>query len=701
MRAPVPASIISTPAIPASDIAVHARRRARPPGRARLGLAAVFALLALMLFATLREAEAQSRSFSFGGMGRSSGFGNRAPAMGRSPSMGSPAPAMVNRGMRPQMNRMVAPGMQAGRTGASRMAGPGMQAGRTGAARMATGGRVSRVGRLPATRVTRPTRPTKVGTRYPDRRPGKQAATGGGGCGPRAASSGGCKPPGTDNPPNRPPEGGNPGHYRAGSYGGGHYRAGSYGGGHQRAGSLGHRRFGSYGGIPPFSPPVPPPIVVADPPPPSAPPPGAGSPPPRGPQSARTAWGYGPPPAGEQRYVPDQVICVLRDDLSEQQINQFLARNRMARTPGGDLRMGLVGARVFRFRITDGRSVPAVIAALQNDPWGVSVQPNYLYALSQMTIPHPSQAAPRYRTATGGTRTAPGAYQSMQYVVAKLQLARAHAVSKGERVLIAVVDSGVDTQHPELSAGIVEDINVTDDRDQTPHMHGTAMTGAIISQAQLLGIAPAARVIAIRAFAPRSKTGASGTSFHIAAAIDRAVQEGARIVNLSLAGPHDPYVQKAIEEAYARGVILVAAAGNNGPGAPAAYPAAYPQVIAVTATDANDQPYARANRGRYVAVSAPGVDVLVAAPGGAYGTTTGTSVAAAHITGVIALMLARNPMLDPVAVRELLLKIARDLGPDGPDEQFGSGLADAYAAIMAAGPPQPSMPVAGGAPATQ
>jgi subtilisin family serine protease len=393
--------------------------------------------------------------------------------------------------------------------------------------------------------------------------------------------------------------------------------------------------------------------------------------------------------------VPDQVICVLRDDLTEQQIDQFLARNRMVRTPGGDLRMGLVGARVFRFRIADGRSVPAVIATLQNDPWGVSVQPNYLYQLSQMTIPQP-QATPRYRTASGGTRPAPGSYQSMQYVVGKLQLARAHAISRGERVLIAVVDSGVDTQHPELAGGIVEDINVTDDRDATPHMHGTAMTGAIISRAQLLGVAPQASVITIRAFAPRSKTGASGTSFHIAAAIDRAVQEGARIINLSLAGPHDPYVQKSVEEAYARGVILVAAAGNNGPNAPAAYPAAYPQVIAVTATDSSDQPYNRANRGRYVAVSAPGVDVLVPAPGGAYGTTTGTSVAAAHITGIIALMLSRNPMLDPVAVRELLLRIARDLGPQGPDEQFGSGIADAYEAIMAAGPPQPSVPVAGG-----
>ena len=128
--------------------------------------------------------------------------------------------------------------------------------------------------------------------------------------------------------------------------------------------------------------------------------------------------------------------------------------------------------------------------------------------------------------------------------------------------------------------------------------------------------------------------------------------------------------------------MLVAAAGNDGPQAPEAYPAAYPEVIAVTATDVDDKSLAVANRGSYVAVAAPGVDIFVAAPNGGYDYSTGTSVAAAHVSGLAALLIERNPGLTPDAIRAILVRTARDLGPPGRDDEFGAGLVNAYEALL-------------------
>jgi subtilisin family serine protease len=150
---------------------------------------------------------------------------------------------------------------------------------------------------------------------------------------------------------------------------------------------------------------------------------------------------------------------------------------------------------------------------------------------------------------------------------------------------------------------------------------------------------------------------------------------------MSFGGPEDPLLLKSVQAAHAHGVIMVAAAGNEGPRAAPDYPAAYPEVIAVTATDDRDQIYQDANHGNYIAVAAPGVDVLVPAPNGGYGMTTGTSVAAAHVSGVAALLVARNRTIKADAVRQILLRSAHAIGPLR-DDTYGAGIADAYQAIM-------------------
>ena len=109
--------------------------------------------------------------------------------------------------------------------------------------------------------------------------------------------------------------------------------------------------------------------------------------------------------------------------------------------------------------------------------------------------------------------------------------------------------------------------------------------------------------------------------------------------------------------------MLIAAAGNAGPNSPPLFPAADPNVIAVTATNADDALFRGANRGNYIAVAAPGVEIYAPAPDGTYQFTTGTSVAAAEVSGVAALLIERNPSLTPAEVRKILMDTAKDLDP--------------------------------------
>jgi len=214
------------------------------------------------------------------------------------------------------------------------------------------------------------------------------------------------------------------------------------------------------------------------------------------------------------------------------------------------------------------------------------------------------------------------------------------------------------------------------------------MAGAIVSHQKLLGVAPGARIVAVRAFSTRA-TNPESTTYNILRSLDWAVDNNVRIVNMSFAGPRDPSLERALKAAFDKGVILVAAMGNAGPRAPALYPAADPHVIAVTATDIDDRLFPGANRGTHVAIAAPGVDILVPAPAGEYQVTTVTSVATAHISGVIALMLERNAKLTPADVRKILAASAKRLGPSN---MFGAGLVDPVLAIGMATPRSAAAP---------
>ncbi len=378
----------------------------------------------------------------------------------------------------------------------------------------------------------------------------------------------------------------------------------------------------------------------------------------------------GVPPAGEQRYVPDEVLIQLASsNTSEAAADALVQRMGLSRIESYTSN----GITMFRSRIPDGRSVTTVIRSLEAA--GFIALPNYLYTqLQQRSSPEGQQAA--VTSATGG--------ELEQYALAKLRLPQAHALAKGEKILIAVIDSGVDTTHPEL-AGMVEDSFDALKSDEKAHTHGTAIAGAIVARSKLMGTAPEARILAARAFSAE-KTSVEATTYSIRQSLDWAMERGARIINMSFTGPRDPSLEEKMGQARQKGIVLIAAAGNGGPSAPKAYPAAYPNVIAVTATDAEDKLFKGANRGGYIAVAAPGVDLLLPAPEVGYQVTTGTSFAAAEVSGIVALMLERKPDLTPDGVRKALTATARDLGPTGVDIQFGAGLVDAYQAIRSLDP---------------
>jgi hypothetical protein len=382
-----------------------------------------------------------------------------------------------------------------------------------------------------------------------------------------------------------------------------------------------------------------------------------------GPQALRRS-GTGVPPPNERRYVPDEVVTERAGSASNQLTAAMMRKYRINPVQSVGFQLG-GGTTLTRWRIADRRSVPVVVRALETD--GIVAQPNYLFALQDQTAtpPAPSEGDPA------------------QYILEKMHLPQAHELAKGSKVLVAVIDSGVDVTHPDLAGDIAGTFDALG-TGLKPHAHGTAIAGAIAAHGRLMGAAPAAQILAVRAF---SGEGADdGTTFAIMSGLDWAVSHGARVVNMSFAGPQDPGIARSLAAVHDKGVILVAAAGNKGAKSPPLYPAADPNVIAVTATDAGDQLPLFANRGRYVAVAAPGVDLMLLAPNGSLQFSSGTSFSAAYVTGTVALMLERKPELGPDALRQALTGTAHHLADKATDGQAGAGLVDAYQAVLSLAP---------------
>ncbi|WP_248293806.1 S8 family serine peptidase [Actinoplanes sp. TBRC 11911] len=287
--------------------------------------------------------------------------------------------------------------------------------------------------------------------------------------------------------------------------------------------------------------------------------------------------------------------------------------------------------------------------------------------------------------------------RAQQWDLARMSAPQAWTRSTGAGVTVAVVDTGVDSTHPDLAGQVLpggDFITGTEGAAVDPNGHGTHVAGTIAAVAGnnvgVSGVAPNAKILPVRVL------GADGRGYTstAAAGVVYAADHGADVINLSLSSttPTDA-MTNAVAYAHAKNVVVVAAAGNaRGQGSPISYPAASDGVIAVAATDSADGVATFSNRGSYVDVAAPGVNIVSTRPGNLYARMSGTSMAAPHVAAVAALVRSAYPALSPDQIESALKSSAVDLGPAGRDDDFGAGLVDASAALTSLAPPAPIVP---------
>ena len=334
--------------------------------------------------------------------------------------------------------------------------------------------------------------------------------------------------------------------------------------------------------------------------------------------------------------------------------------------------------------------VTSLASAAGQDPWISAVEEDvYVNWLQDVTpsfyttslaspeqvlsgLPKLSKAAvPAWRAAALPPGVNPA---EIPWGIARVDAPAAWPVTEGDGVRVAVIDTGIDANHPDLKANVAGGYNAIhpgaswfDDNDHGTHVSGTI--AGVLDGRGVVGVAPKARLYAVKVL--DAKGGAHLST--IIKGLIWAARHHMQVANMSLGAPiGSVFMHLAIDYAHARGVTLVAAAGNNGKFVE--YPAAYSDVIAVAASDSSDHIASFSSRGSKVEFIAPGVDVFSTVPGGQYDTYSGTSMATPHMTGLAALAVAHGAS-SPDAVRAALHRAARSIGL-APNLQ-GSGLVDA------------------------
>ncbi len=348
----------------------------------------------------------------------------------------------------------------------------------------------------------------------------------------------------------------------------------------------------------------------------------------------------------------------LADELAE--------AHRLARI--GAFPLDSIGVQCIVYRVPEGPSAESVIEALTADPRVDSAQLNQVFQ--------------------GLLADYNDRYSVHQYGARVIRADLAHRLVSGRGVKVAVIDTGIEVDHPDLQGRIAGKANFVKGGEQTfsQEHHGTAVAGVIAARANnqegIFGIAPEAKVLAIKSCReqPPGSQQALCTTWALAKGLDYAILQGAHILNLSLGGPQDPLLSRLIAKAVDRRIVVVAAAlheGDHGIG----FPASLHSVIAVLASDMQGHVRLSAESQRNMLLAAPGVDILTTTPSGAYDLFSGSSLAAAHVSGTAALLLERAPNLSPAQLQALIQNTAgpAQLG-DGRSEP-AVGLVDACAAL--------------------
>ncbi|MEU4110670.1 type VII secretion-associated serine protease mycosin [Streptomyces sp. NPDC027717] len=303
--------------------------------------------------------------------------------------------------------------------------------------------------------------------------------------------------------------------------------------------------------------------------------------------------------------------------------------------------------------------------------------------------------------------------RAQQWGLSALHLDQAWGTTRGQGVTVAVLDTGVEEDHPDLAGNVLSGKDMVGfgagPGDRAWARHGTAMAGIIAGHGHgpgggsgVMGVAPEAKILPVRVILedkdPARAKARVTRGNALADGIRWAADHGADVINLSLGDDSDsahpePSEDEAVQYALGKGVVVVASAGNGGDkGDHVSYPAAYPGVIAVTAVDRYGTRASFSTRRWYAAVSAPGVDVVIADPDHRYYEGWGTSAASAFVSGAAALLKAERPELAPPQIKKVLEDSARDAPSGGRDDSRGFGMIDPAAALKAAARLKPESP---------
>jgi len=386
-------------------------------------------------------------------------------------------------------------------------------------------------------------------------------------------------------------------------------------------------------------------------------------------------------------FIKQDASALSSDNISEQKKQDFVnnqvlvkfnpaapqgTAEALMRDVNAEITSEITSLGIYVLKIPRG-AVEETVLNLRHQPGILLAEPNY-YVYADDTIP-----------------SDPGFWN--QYGLINIRAPQGWDLSTGAAwVTIAVLDSGVDLSHPDLAYKTLPgyDFVNNDDIPQDDNGHGTHVAGiaaaASNNGAGITGVSWGANIMPLKVL----NSSGGGTYANVAAGIVWATDHGAQVINMSLGGSYPSSVlEDAVNYAYTRGMVQVAAAGNSGSGT-VLYPARYAPVIAVAATDNFNSHAGFSNYGPEVDLAAPGVSIYSLYPGGGYGYRSGTSMAAPFVSGLASILIGLPGNYDAGFVEHQMESTALDLGTAGWDVYYGAGLIQMDAALQLAIPPTPT-----------
>ncbi|WJH33047.1 S8 family peptidase [Paenibacillus sp. CC-CFT747] len=371
---------------------------------------------------------------------------------------------------------------------------------------------------------------------------------------------------------------------------------------------------------------------------------------------------------GTSHYYKNEIVVKFKTPPSDGQLKQIQGEIKSA--PAKKLGYTYVFA-------TDGMDAKQLMGYFQK--WNVDyAEPHYLYLTNEADGDN-----------LADTTAAPNdsLYSKYQWNLPLIDTERGWQIDKGNKdVIVAVVDTGVDVNHQDLQGRLLPGYNVFD--PNTPPQddvgHGTHVAGvisALVNNSR--GVAGMTWYNPVMPVKVLDSSGA-GNTYNVAQGIIWAADHGAKVINMSLGNYADAnFLHDAVKYAYDKDVVLVAASGNDNTGQPG-YPAAYPEVFAVAAVDANQRKASFSNYGDYIDVAAPGVNIASTYMHNQYAALSGTSMASPHVSALAGLIRSVNPALKNTQVMDILRNSSIDIGDKGKDPYFGYGQIDVVNALKMA-----------------